>query len=212
MRKISFLIAMILLIGCSSNKPDINQVVSDVVNKVNNAPLSPSNNHSKKLFSYYLPYDIGVVESNNISSIVKYDNNEIFLSINVSDVMRNGDKPEVKFNEELYFSDNFDLKMRDQELPANLLIEQLKADSYIIYFEVDDVFLVSQVNYANLKYTLERIVYIGRSLEVDKKLIVSEFSNKETLTYKKEVIELFSNSIPEEGMIQDIIVNEEGGE
>ncbi len=212
MRKISFLIAMILLIGCSSNKPDINQVVSDVVNKVNNAPLSPSNNHSKKLFSYYLPYDIGVVESNNISSIVKYDNNEIFLSINVSDVMRNGDKPEVKFNEELYFSDNFDLKMRDQELPANLLIEQLKADSYIIYFEVDDVFLVSQVNYANLKYTLERIVYIGRSLDVDKKLIVSEFSNKETLTYKKEVIELFSNSIPEEGMIQDIIVNEEGGE
>lgn len=212
MRKISFLIAMILLIGCSSNKPDINQVVSDGVNKVNNAPLSPSNNHSKKLFSYYLPYDIGVVESNNISSIVKYDNNEIFLSINVSDVMRNGDKPEVKFNEELYFSDNFDLKMRDQELPANLLIEQLKADSYIIYFEVDDVFLVSQVNYANLKYTLERIVYIGRSLEVDKKLIVSEFSNKETLTYKKEVIELFSNSIPEEGMIQDIIVNEEGGE
>lgn len=212
MRKLFILLIGFALVGCSTQGSSIEEIINKSVKEVSQAPLSVSNNYRKKMFTYHLPQDIGVLESNNISSVLLYGDSNIFMSVNVSEVMSNGAR-NLSVGTENLISKDFILPLRDNvEKSAVVHVEQLGRDSYLVYFEVDDVFFLSVSQYANIENILERMLMIGRTLEVDKKMIISEFSNKETLTYKKEVIELFSDSIPKDGMIQDIITNDEDGD
>lgn len=212
MRKLFILLIGFTLVGCSTQSSSIEEIINKSVKEVSQAPLSVSNNYRKKMFTYHLPQDIGVLESNNISSVLLYGDSNIFMSVNVSEVMSEGAR-KLSGGTETLISKDFILPLRDNvEKSAVVHVEQLGSDNYLVYFEVDDVFFLSVSPYANIENILERMLMIGRTLEVDKKMIISEFSNKETLTYKKEVIELFSDSIPEDGMIQDIITNDEDGD
>ena len=39
-------------------------------------------------------------------------------------------------------------------------------------------------------------------------MVVAEFSNKEEMNYQQQVIELFSQSVPEEGFLKEIYAND----
>lgn len=214
MRKLLGLLMLALLIGCSnlSYEDAIEQTLDDI----ESFNLKSSTKYRKNLMTYYLPQDIGVLESNNISSRLSYGTNEIFMSIHVSDVLQKGEMSHAlklqdsSESKSIEYSKNFHLmNHNNEELVGEVLLEKLPASKYLLYVNVDDVFFVSSLYEADIKDVFERILGIAQSVIVDEKAVVSEFSNKESLSYEKNVIELFTESIPTEGMIKDIITNDE---
>lgn len=214
MRKLLGLLMLALLIGCSnlSYEDAIEQTLDDI----ESFNLKSSTKYRKNLMTYYLPQDIGVLESNNISSRLSYGTNEIFMSIHVSDVLQKGEMSHAlklqdsSESKSIEYSKNFYLmNHNNEELVGEVLLEKLPASKYLLYVNVDDVFFVSSLYEADIKDVFERILGIAQSMIVDEKAVVSEFSNKESLSYEKNVIELFTESIPTEGMIKDIITNDE---
>lgn len=210
MRKIVISIMLLALAGCSTSNIDFNETFDRANSRINEAPLPPSNNFNKGLFSYYLPQDIGVLESNNISSVLISDDIKIFMSVNVSSVMSEKERKLTLDDTDFKLNETFTVQGRKKDKDGKVFIEQLSNNNFLLYVVVDDVFFVSSLNKVEIPRALEKILLVARSLEVDKAAIVAEFSNKETFSFEKEVIELFSDSIPEDGMIKDIIIEEAG--
>lgn len=210
MRKIGLIILVLLLTACSTRTIDFDQTFKQALTRIDDMRLAGSNNFNKGLFSYYLPQDIGVLESNKISSVLVSDGNTIFMSVNVSSVMSEKERTLTLDENDFELIDTFELQGRKENKAGRIYIEHLSKENYLLYVFIDDVFFVSATHQNELSAVLEKILLVGRSLEVDKSAIVAEFSNKETFSFEKEVIELFSDSIPEEGMIKDIIIEEAG--
>ena len=210
MRKLVLILLVLVLSGCSASSINFEETFSTAKDRINETRLPASNNFNKGLFSYYLPQNIGVLESNNISSILISEDVRIFMSVNVSSVMSEKERNLALSDDDFELMESFDIAGRKQTKEGRIYIEHLSNDNYLLYVVIDDVFFVSSIRKAELSSTLEKMLLIGRSLEVDKDAIVAEFSNKETFSYEKEVIELFSDAIPEDGMIKDIIIEEAG--
>lgn len=207
MRKIIIICLILLLTACSSDKP-VEEKFQNSLNKVNDTRIALSNNHKKSLFSYYLPQSVGLIESNNISSRLLIEGNDVFMSLDVSTIL-NGKEKELTV-EDLLLNQKFIVNARSGEKFGHIYMERLSDASNLLYVKVNNVFFLTVVDDVSVERVLEDILLISRTLEVKNKLVVEQFSNKETFSYEKQVIELFSDSIPDEGMIKDIIIEEEG--
>ena len=210
MKHFKLLLITLLLVACSKGDYDFEKKFDHSVSRVNHATLPGSNNFNKGLLTYYLPQNIGVLESNNISSVLISDHVKIFMGVNVSTVMSAKERELALSKEDFVVMKNFDLEGRTDTKKGTVYIEELSVNNYLIYIIVDDVFFLSSTRRSQITDTTEKMLQIAKSLDVDKTAIVAEFSNKETFSYEKEIIELFSDSIPEEGMIKDIIIEEAG--
>ncbi len=204
------LITTLMLFGCANMSPALIQDEVDlVISRVSESKPHENQNHNKGFFSYYLPLNVGVLRSNKISTVLLVDGSEVFMGLNVSEVL--SDKIESTSAERSDFVLVKDFLTQDnlnQTIANQLVIEQLDLDQYLLYLKVNEMFFVSSLPRAAISTTLENILVISRTIDVDKKLVVAEFSNKEEMNYQQQVIELFSESIPEEGFLKEIYVND----
>ncbi len=210
MRKVLILLVLSFVVACSGKHTDIETGFNQILADLNAANISVNNNHRKKLFSYNLPQNIGVKESNSISSRLSFYQQDIFMSLDVSAILN--DKLKEINVEDLVFDQEFQLKTRTEEKTGHVYIEELSTQENLIYLRINNVFFLALVHKVDTLDVIEQILSISQTIEVKNKLVISEFSNKETFAYEKEVIELFSDSIPDEGMIKDIIIEEEDDE
>lgn len=210
MRKVLILLVLSFVVACSGKHTDIETGFNQILADLNAANISVNNNHRKKLFSYNLPQNIGVKESNSISSRLSFYQQDIFMSLDVSAILN--DKLKEINVEDLVFDQEFQLKTRTEEKTGHVYIEELSTQENLIYLRINNIFFLALVHKVDTLDVIEQILSISQTIEVKNKLVISEFSNKETFAYEKEVIELFSDSIPDEGMIKDIIIEEEDDE
>lgn len=210
MRKVLILLVLSFVVACSGKHTDIETGFNQILADLNAANISVNNNHRKKLFSYNLPQNIGVKESNSISSRLSFYQQDIFMSLDVSAILN--DKLKEINVEDLVFDQEFQLKTRTEEKTGHVYIEELSTQENLIYLRINNVFFLALVHKVDTLDVIEQILSISQTIEVKNKLVINEFSNKETFAYEKEVIELFSDSIPDEGMIKDIIIEEEDDE
>ena len=204
------LITTLMLFGCANMSPALIQDEVDlVISRVSESKPHENQNHNKGFFSYYLPLNVGVLRSNKISTVLLVDGSEVFMGLNVSEVL--SDKIESTSAERSDFVLVKDFLTQDnlnQTIANQLVIEQLDLDQYLLYLKVNEMFFVSSLPRAAISTTLENILVISRTIDVDKKLVVAEFSNKEEMNYQQQVIELFSQSVPEEGFLKEIYAND----
>ena len=204
------LITSLMLLGCSSKPLGlIEDEVEFVISRVNKSKPHENQNHNKGFFSYYLPLNVGVLRANKISTVLLIDGSEVFMGLNVSEVLSNKIENNQVNQDDFVLVKNFSTDNNENKTVANqLIIEQLDLDQYLIYLKVNEVFFVSSLPRAAISSTLENMLIISRTIDVDKRMVVAEFSNKEEMNYQQQVIELFSESVPEEGFLKEIYAND----
>lgn len=212
MRKIKLVLVLFILMGCQSSKNiSFDDMLDLTFDKVSLSIPSENNNHKKDLFSYYLPHDVGILEANKISSVLVIDNVQVFMGINVSEIMSESDDFAVANENDFEAVKEFiTYNKNNKEVINNVVVEKLNDKDYLLYVKSDENFFLATLKKASIPNILEKILIIGRSIQVDKQAVILEFSNKETINYQQEVIELFTNSIPEEGFLNDIYPKDEG--
>ncbi len=133
------------------------------------------------------------------------DNYEVFMALNVSEILNNKIETLNLNNSEFVLVKEFSTTNNQGETQNNeIVIEQLSDNQYLLYLKVNEIFMLSSIPSAGIATILENMLIVSRTINIDEKLVVAEFSNKEEMNYEKQVIELFSESVPEEGFLKDI--------
>ncbi len=205
MKIVKLLLVSLLSIGCVNGDFDIDKAINEKIEIINQTKAYENHNHQKGLFSYYLPKDVGVKRSNKISTVLLVDHYEVFMALNVSEIMN--DKLEVFSLNPANFvlvKDFTTLNNQNKSVFNTLVIEELTDSQYLVYLKANEMFLVASTPKAGIVNILEKMLIVTRTVEIDKKKVVAQFSNKEEINYQKEVIELFSESVPVEGFLKDI--------
>lgn len=211
MKVIKLFMMAVLLFACVSEDYDLEAELDQSIIKINETKAYKNHNHKKDFYSYYLPKDVGIKRSNQISSVILVDNSEVFMALSVSEIMNNK-LEEIRVDDEAFVlvKDFETVNNQDQKINNTIIIEQLGENQFLLYLKAEEMFFVSSAPKASLKNILEKMLVVSRTVAIDKKEVISHFSNKEQINYEKEVIELFSESVPEKGFIRDIYESETG--
>ena len=214
MKIIKLAIMLMLLLGCTlSESVKIDSIIEDTLLKVEKTEPLVNQDHKKQLFSYYLPQNIGVKKSNEISSVLNVDNYEVFMTLEVSDILNKEFRKVEENKEDFVFTKNFLINnVEEEEKEGQLIIEKLAEDQFLLYVKIEEIIFLSALPKAAIATVFENMLVVARSVEVDKKLVIAQFSNKEEINYQQQVIELFSESVPTDGFLKDIYVNEKEDE
>ncbi len=205
MKVVKYLIIVLLLFGCASKDLDLANEVDKAIARVNETEAYKNHNHKKGLLSYYLPKDVGVKRSNQISTVMVVDNFEIFMALNVSEIMTEKlEKLNLDTSSFVVIKSFETINNRNETIDNTVVIEQLADNQYLLYLKSEEMFFISSIPKASIESVLEKMLIVSRTVDVDKKKVIAQFSNKEEKNFEKEVIELFSESVPEEGFLKDI--------
>lgn len=214
MNKLKYLIIMLLLVGCSvSTLDNIDNDIQAVIKKVNKTSVYENQNHNKKLISYYLPTNIGILNSNKISTIMLIDGFEVFMTLNVSEVIADELVLTNLDASEYVLVDSFTTRNNNNEIIFNeIVIEDLEDNQFLLFLKSEEVFFITMVPKAAISNVLENMLLVSRTITIDRKAVLADYSIDDQINYEKQVIELFSESVPTEGFVKDIYENKEKGD
>lgn len=216
MRKTLLLIALaIVLSGCVKvNGSNLKSTVSTEVNAAVSEGLPATSTMRKTLYSYYLPTSVGRREVSQSSTVLFSNNYNVLMNLDIVSVL----------SEKFYATESAD-PLRAYTLASEPLFKltgtfkDLKSveNAYLVTvnaIEKNVVLLTLQTKYfvfsavipmaaaGEVAYDMMKIV---RTCTINSDEVITLYSNRETFSYTKETLEIFSQLAPESGKIIDMI-------
>ncbi len=216
MRKTLVLIALaIALSGCVKvTESNLKSIVSTQVTAAVSEALPSTSTMRKTLYTYYLPTSVGRREASQSSTVLFSNNYNVLMNLDIVSVL----------TEKFYAVENTN-PLRAYTLASDPLFTlngtytDLKniTNAYIVTLnaiEKNIVLLTLQTKYfvfsavipmaavGDVVYDMIRIV---RTCTVNTSDVVTLYSNRETFSYTKETLDIFSQLAPESGKIADMI-------
>ena len=211
---IIYIFSMLMLCGCTNNDNNSNKLIEDI-KLLAQENISYTNNHNKKLYSYYLDPTTISTSTNETSSIINYDNNTIILDIDINNILdkklyNNNDKvKQVKIKgTRLIVID--DLLIDYHKEPINYIFEIYELnDQYLISLKTKLFKLESIQPKINVDIISNKMMIIAKSINIDIDKVILDYSNKIEIYTKKENIELYKPLAPVDGPISEILSEEQ---
>jgi hypothetical protein len=208
MKKILILMILLFVLASCSDK-SAQSSIDDEINSIAELEIKYENNNYKKLYDYFTNVDVGKIDSNEVSSLLSVDKNIFVMNLKVNKII----------NDEIYKNDNLEYYDIKQLMFENNGLYSSNGIKYNYEYRVyllnnDDYLLLMNTEYLNFSTIanltqLDEIAYeminVAKSARIDNELIVSEFSNKETLDHEKETIKLFEKKIAVNGTLEEMM-------
>ena len=213
MKKIILIIlSMFMLMGCTNENDNKNILINDLKELAHDS-ISFINNHSKKLYSYYVIPSMTSDSINDTSSIIKYEDKTITLNIEVNNILNqqlysNEDKVKqlkIKGTRVLMIDD---LLIDYNNEPVNYYFEIYRLnDEYLLSLRTKFFILESIQKQSDVEIIAKMMMTVAKSVNIDIDQIILDYSNKIEIYTEKEVIELYKPLAPENGPISEILAD-----
>ena len=213
MKKIILIIlSMFILMGCTNEKENKTILINDL-KEFGHSSISFINNHSKKLYSYYVMPSMTSDSINDTSSIIKYEDKTISLNIEVNNILdqqlfSNEDKVKqlkIKGTRVLMIDD---LLIDYNNEPVNYYFEIYRLnDEYLLSLRTKFFILESIQKQSDVEIIAKMMMTVAKSVNIDIDQIILDYSNKIEIYTEKEVIELYKPLAPENGPISEILAD-----
>lgn len=210
---LSLLMILVVLAGCSDiSVSSLNAQLRQAVQNADEVQLNATNNIQKNLYTFYLPPHIGRVQSTETASILRVNNINILMNLDVIDVIA-----DTYYESENVFKKLVAQTQAQVSFDGELTSVQQKPISYkvtVIDLGNREVLLTLEGGYfiltaiapvADTTTILEDMVLLVRSAIVDKKQVLVDYSTRESIDYQQETIDLFEQIAPESGSVLDMI-------
>ena len=217
MRKKFWLIIGIsfLLAGCSVTRSNVKELASKQLDDAVTAEICSSVNINKGLISHYLEPSIGRISGNKSNSVFKIDGYEVVLNIDVSSVITTkyygGGTNEQDFRDIDAFPNQID-EVTGSFLSGSGIIKDFRYrlyrvsdNEYGILLQTSNLIMVGKTGRGDVLDVIRKMMSILRTCRVDEEKIISTYSKKELINYKKETLDIFQKTYPENGSLQDMI-------
>lgn len=199
-----FSIFMILMLIAGCSEADLESAYRSGLSQA----LPTSTNHKKPYYRYYLPPHVGTRVQDDISSILMVDGYEVLMNLRVEYIVGEQFDYEVHQKESIKtpkFEDSTTyVDANDNMQSLNVRIYSLDDGNMAVFLDNNRIEMVSVVPEASLNLTLETMVIIIKSTEVNDSGVVAAYSNKEITTNSGTYSEFFEQVPPETGTLREM--------
>ena len=214
MKKIfAYVLVASVLCGCSAEQTDYRTILESSLAAVNELPKDTAN-HTKDYYAYYLPPDVGRVSGDETGNTFDWNGTKFVMNLNIAGILEKNEKSGDDLSDEplfdpdkaLYTLNGMYKDATGFEHDFDVMVADLK-DGYACYMHTDyaDYFAIADLLTA-VKLPA-KMLRIARSIRVDQQLVVQDFSKESKITYTSRKIELFQNLAPENGTIDELLID-----
>lgn len=209
------LIGMFGLSACTqATQENLLQNLQNTAATAESETINETSNISKALYSYYLPPTIGRKTSTETSTILTSNNINILMNLDIINVISDSyyDSSE-SFKSMLAATQNlvsFDsIATNRKKVPITYRISVLPITDKLILLTLEGgYFMFTAITPMGLSSEiLYTMIKIARTCIVDSPAVLLAYSTRESIDYKKETLDMFSQIAPESGTILDMISN-----
>jgi hypothetical protein len=210
---ILFLVMLFGLSACSEITLDsLQSYLKASASDVEHESISPLNNISKDLFSYYLPGHMGRKVSSETSTILTSNNVNILMNLDVIDVIS-----DTYYDSSQSFKSMLATTQELSSFNSTFMNREGESVTYrVSVLEVSDTLILLTLEGGYFMFTaitplvlsteiLYDMLTIAKSCEVNSKAVLLAYSTRESIDYKKETLDMFSQIAPESGTVLDMI-------
>lgn len=205
---ISIILISLLLCGCSSTatKDNVRNNIENILDTYLN--IDYRTNHTKKLFSYYVPTNVGVIKQTSTSTVFKYDNAKFLLTLNVSNILNDESlsiTSDIQSDNIVYHTSG-SFNQNDTQIEYELSIIPVN-NRYYIDFESETVSLYGYSYLAQINGMLKAMCKIMKSVSLDYEKVKSIYDKEDIIESTKKQLDIFTQVVPESGRLEELIDN-----
>lgn len=215
MQKIlKILVLALLLSGCRVNNVDIKVEITVALDAAANAALTMNQSLRKANYVYYLPPDVGRKESSQSSTVLVIENTNVLMNLDIvsvlSDRFYKSDQIEllrafIAASTPIYKKEAASIDLDNKSLPYAATIVPVQGNTVLISLQTRYFLFSAIAPFALASDLLYDMLLIARTCRVNTDEVVTRYSNRETINYQKETLDIFSQLAPESGKVIDMI-------
>lgn len=202
------------LLGCGDPSAfDLNEKLNEKVDAAQALEPMPAN-HMKPFYAFYIEPSIGRLESTRTSNTFVLNGNPFTLNLNVPAVINEMYYEKAKAEQDILsgyepVSEKTGTYIAPDESETAYTIRVYRFDkhywtqfdtAYFSFYAVSDEY--------NVPYLAAEMMKIARTMEIEKKSVAAAYSTKENITYESKKIELFEHIAPENGLIEELFIDD----
>ncbi len=206
-------LTLFVFAGCTTSSVS-DTTLSEAIAQANNANLHTTN-HQKTYYSYYLSPAIGRIDGDNTSNIFDLNGQRFVVNLNVTEILRSLNSDMIDENQPLFQQNQAIFQYEDvyTDLVGNEIsykFEIYEVDNqYLVYFDSDTLEMFSICYDMNLPDMIQNMLYLARSTIVYSDIVSQDFNTQDIITYETKKVELFENLTPENGTIDELLIDSE---
>ncbi len=220
---ILFLLVILSLSACSAvTKDTLSTALNQAASQAESEVINMQTNISKGLYAYYLPPNIGRKTSSPTSTILTSNNINILMNLEIIDVISDSYYVEASktrsFKSMVASANNVTtldrtfLNSAGNEVGYRISILSVNTNLILLTLEGGYFYFTAITPLSISGEILYDMVKIARTAIVDKPAVLLAYSTRESIDYKKETLDMFSQIAPESGTILDMISGGQTGE
>lgn len=213
-----FLICLIAigLVGCSSTAIPLQDEVKAELEMANETQAIDGDNR-KDFYSYYTEPSIGKISSSPSSNVFAKGGIRFVMNLNVSKIINLEYYADALTINDVSSTQHLLFSIEGQYSDVALNIYEYKCDVYQ-YDSITMVLMTTQFMdfYAigserEIASVVGDMLRIAKTVKVNQSKIITAYSSKEAVQYKKEALNLFEVAVPENGRVDEMIADKTGG-
>ncbi|MFV0380522.1 MAG: hypothetical protein ACK5KQ_06845 [Anaerorhabdus sp.] len=206
MKKIMLIFMIILIAGCSGNKQLLERQLVEKLDNVSKTQAISANNQ-KAFYSYYLEPSVGRRKVGKTYNIFIKDNLEFAMNLNIPFILTKEESENKSYDIEPIMSyDGSYVDINNQELEFKCNIYQNRSHSYI-EFNTKYMNFYASGSLTEVVGIADNMLTIAKSVTINEDRILTAYSAKEIVEFEKEQLKLYEVMIPENGRIEEMMVN-----
>ena len=216
MKKLACILMVMLLCGCQIDKEQLKSEITNELNGMADLASISYTTMKKPLYSYYLPKDVGRIQSNSISSLLMKDGIRFIMNFNPNEVVIHDyyHSSVVQFlqpftlNEEsgLFYEGSGTFKGSDGRYHNyDCRISELENGNYILLLDMEYVNFTAVLKAVQIKPLIHSMFVIAKSMQYDSKEIVSLYSLRSSSDAVMTDLEEFNEELPQNGALSELV-------
>ena len=204
-----------MLTGCGTQED------SEVLNKIDNVLANVDNigeyhtNNSLDYYDYYLPSDMSEDTLDSNSVVLKYNYSKIIMNLNISNIINERYYSDYTLVDDGFFDDTYKIYEKDGTYQNNngtnesYLCRVYKYnDTYVLHLLTSDMNYYGTVYKYDLNFVVRQLMVMAKNTDVKYDSVISEFSNKDLITYQKTQIDLFGSTTSDTNDLSSMLVKD----
>lgn len=210
------LFSVFLLSGCTKITVSVQNRLEEACRLALNASV-PSVNNRKQFYAYYLDPSLGRVSSTLTGNEFRMGSVRFVMNLDVARLINEKYYPEetvshiyaVDGNEAAYTKGTL-INTSNEELPYEIHVIQVDEDIFAVCADAGYMSFQCMCNLNDVPAAAGQMLMISRSVTVDRQEIMNAFTTLEGITYAGTPVELFEEKVPENGSIEELLIDYEG--
>jgi len=213
-KKIFLFCCVFVLMGCASTYSETN--IENYLLDFETSTSFRDINNSSHYYRYYLPSDMQKGESDELDALLKYNNVEILMSVNIVPIVNDNEDNNYFEVESAYYNEDKLVYSRNgkyinrEENELNYLFSLYNlGERYFLLLQSDEFQLTAFCNEEEVDSSLRHILVLAKNALCDEENVMADYSFDIIIDYEKKTTDLFTSIMPKNGYLSDMLLQEQ---